>query len=480
MKFGQIPPLCLLLIFSAGVSEENPDPHLVESEIVRAVETMRSDFSSGGGYASTWTLSPFSASSEHRTSATVISIQPPGTTTLGRTFLRIYRITGNPVALEAAKEVADCLSRCQLSSGGWHGDFDPAPEYASRFHFRRQDLSGDNDPGRRRHRSTLDDNKTQSALLFLLDWFTTDDIPRNESAEEALNFGLEALLSAQYRNGGWPQQFDGSTRKEQGPQEATIPKEWPREWPDESYYALVTLNDGNLFQVLKVLLRAEEWQKDGKYLASARELGEFLLRAQLPEPQPGWAQQYNERMEPAWARKFEPPAVSSIESYSALETLYELWITTGDTRYRDAIYPALGWLETSVLETGSWARFYELGTNRPIYTEADTYKLTYDSSNLPTHYGFLIDPKFGNKLSRIRETLESTREEILQARNRQRSPSSWAKKQSELAPRVRIILNQEEKSGIWSEMGKASAKVWGKNLETLCDYLEAAAGAKAL
>ena len=51
----------------------------------------------------------------------------------------------------------------------------------------------------------------------------------------------------------------------------------------------------------------------------------FLLLAQLPEPQPGWAQQYNIEMEPEWARKFEPPAVTGGESQKVIATLLTLF-----------------------------------------------------------------------------------------------------------------------------------------------------------
>jgi hypothetical protein len=84
------------------------------------------------------------------------------------------------------------------------------------------------------------------------------------------------------------------------------------------YTSFHTLNDGNLQWVMRVLLRAHELEKDERYLTAAKKLGSFLLKAQLPEPQPAWAQQYNFAMEPVWARKFEPPAVSSVESVGAM------------------------------------------------------------------------------------------------------------------------------------------------------------------
>ena len=57
-----------------------------------------------------------------------------------------------------------------------------------------------------------------------------------------------------------------------------------------------------------------------KCLLAARRGGDFILLAQMPEPQPAWAQQYNARMEPAWARRFEPASITGGESVGACRT----------------------------------------------------------------------------------------------------------------------------------------------------------------
>jgi hypothetical protein len=139
--------------------------------------------------------------------------------------------------------------------------------------------------------------------------------------------------------------------------------------------------------VLETLLEAHRVYGDERYLDAARKLGDFLILAQMPEPQPGWAQQYNYDMEPIWARKFEPPAVSGDESQETIENLLTLYDATGDAKYLAPIPPALDWLEQSVLDDGQIARFYELEANRPLYMTRE-YALTYDDSNVPTHYGW--------------------------------------------------------------------------------------------
>jgi trigger factor len=38
------------------------------------------------------------------------------------------------------------------------------------------------------------------------------------------------------------------------------------------------------------------------------------------------------------------------------------------------------------------------GTNKPLYCKAKTYELTYDDSDLPTHYGFKLDDDFAKAI----------------------------------------------------------------------------------
>jgi hypothetical protein len=203
-----------------------------------------------------------------------------------------------------------------------------------------------------------------------------------------------------------------------------------------------------------VLLRAHALSGEVRYLDSARRLGDFLLLAQLPAPQPGWAQQYNEAMQPAWARKFEPPALSARESYGAIEALFKLWVATGDEKYRESIPTALTWLEKVRLPDGQWSRFYELGTDRPLYCHADTYKITYDDSDLPTHYGFKIESSLMSKIERMRKDLERPREEIQKSNAAPDSEERWAKAARGLVEKVNKALRSVADDGVWHSSGK--------------------------
>ena len=92
--------------------------------------------------------------------------------------------------------------------------------------------------------------------------------------------------------------------------------------------------------MIEVMIEATKVYGDPKYKAAAEKGGGFLILAQMPEPQPAWAQQYDAAMHPAWARKFEPPAVTGGESQEAVGILLQLYRETGEARYLEPVGPA--------------------------------------------------------------------------------------------------------------------------------------------
>jgi hypothetical protein len=171
-------------------------------------------------------------------------------------------------------------------------------------------------------------------------------------------------------------------------------------------------------------------------LQALRKLGDFLILAQLPEPQPVWAQQYNYDMHPCWARKFEPPAAAGHESEDAIRTLLLVYRATGDRKYLEPIPRAMAHLEKSLLRDGQLARFYELETNRPLYFTKN-YALTYDDDDLPTHYSFKQRPQ----LAKLKAEFEATQ------------AGTWTAPQPEsaksLSKEVTRIIEQLDEQGRW-------------------------------
>jgi uncharacterized protein YyaL (SSP411 family) len=240
---------------------------------------------------------------------------------------------------------------------------------------------------------------------------------------------------------------------------------------------MYTLNDNVPGYVAETLIEAYRVYGDDKYITALRRLGDFLILAQMPEPQPAWAQQYNYEMKPIWARKFEPPAISGDESQETIETLMRIYRITGDRKYLEPVPGALAYLKRSLLPDGRLTRFYELKTNRPLYMSrrGDVYSLTYSDSNLPSHYGWKID----SHLSRI----ETRYNRLLTNADQTTSAASSA----DSSHRVRRIISDLDAQGRWLSIydgatGQPKFKLntpyiasaaFSRNIEMLSDYLDA-------
>jgi hypothetical protein len=475
----KIPSPFLLLAFASIIQADDlPDPAVVSAAMRKANDYYVSRLASHGGYASSWKTDLSLAFAEGKESKTILSIQPPGTTTVGMAMLKAWQATGDEAFLEGAKGAAQALLDCQLESGGWPADFDFEGEDPEKWWLRQEVGAGVVEKGKQSNASTLDDNKSQSALLFLLE-LAHDPSGRDDAAlHEAVTYALDRLLAAQTKIGSWPQQFSEAAPADGIVKKAAIPAEWPREFPKEKYTNFHTLNDGNLQKIVELMLRAHQLTGEANYLAAAKRCGDFLLLAQFEGDQPAWAQQYNQEMVPVWARKFEPPAVSSTESLGACFTLFEIWLATGEEKYRTTIPAALDWLEQAKLPNGRWSRFYEFGTNRPLYCVAETYELTYDDSNLPDHYGF--QPEYGGeKIERLRSDLAKPREELLTSRKGPDSPESWMKAARNLRGKVKTALETQNKNGVWIDDDRIDAELFVKHLNAMSAYVAAMRYAEA-
>ena len=121
---------------------------------------------------------------------------------------------------------------------------------------------------------------------------------------------------------------------------------------------------------IQIMFEAARIYNEPRYKAAAEKTGVFILLAQMPEPQPAWAQQYDTHMNPVWARSMEPPAVVGRESVSILFALLTLYRETGKKRYLQPVPRAIEYLKSCVYEKNGKpviARFHELKTNRRLY-----------------------------------------------------------------------------------------------------------------
>jgi hypothetical protein len=336
-------------------------------------------------------------------------------------------------------------------------------------------VAGDRDPGRRRTVSTFDDNNSQHAIRLLMRVDTALD-GKDPKVRRAVEYALQKLLESQYPNGAWPQRWDGKPRDPaQYPVlKARYPESWPRTFPGVNYQGFYTFNDNAIRDVILVMLEAHRTYGKKEYLDAAKRGGDFIILAQMPEPQPGWAQQYNLQMEPAWARKFEPASVTGGETAGIIRTLIDLWVYTGDEKYMKPIQPAVEWLKRSRLPDGSWARFYELKTNKPLYFTMQ-YELVYTDNDLPTHYSFK-----NRSAAEIPEYVERVkaegREKLLARQNAKRTDAERMRAARSLEPRVRDILAAMDARGRWVDGGQIRSQTFVRNVETLAEYLAAVKG----
>lgn len=390
-------------LLPAGVSFGNGvDPTVGEQAVAtmrKAATFFRDEVASHGGYVYHYSLDLQQRWGEGRATSSQVWVQPPGTPTVGMAYLRAYEATGDPFYLEAAREAAEALVYGQLESGGWTNciDFDPDGRTARYRHGR----------GDGKNNSSLDDGQTQSAIRLLV---RTDKALgfQHEQIHEATRYALDALLAAQFPNGGFPQVWTGPVEDQPVVQARYPDHDWRTEGRIKNYWDMYTLNDNVPGYVAGALIDAHRVYGRERYRESLRQLGDFLLLAQMPDPQPAWAQQYNYAMEPIWARRFEPAAIASDESQEVVETLMVIARATGDHKYLEPIPRALAYLERSRLPDGRLARYYELETNRPLYMrrQGDTYTLTHDDTDLPGHYAWKVESRLGALGAQYQQMLE--------------------------------------------------------------------------
>ena len=469
----------------------------------KAATFYRTHAASHGGYVYYYSVDLKRRWGEGVGSVDQIWVEPPGTPAVGLAYLKAFQATGDRYYLDAATDAARALIHGQLQSGGWTQtiDFDPQGSRVALYR---------NGKGSGRNHSSLDDNQTQSAIQFLARLDQAVEF-KDHAIHEAAQFALDALLKAQFPIGAFPQGWNEPVAAHPVVR-ASYAETWPRLWPNQNYWDYYTLNDGLTGTVSDTLLTALEVYKDDRCRAALTRLGDFLILAQMPDPQPAWAQQYGYDMHPIWARKFEPPAISGLESEDAIRTLMKVYRLTGDRKYLEPVPRALAYLRTCRLPDGRMARYYELKTNRPLYMNRPPgvsgsssapgyYLLTYDDTQLPSHYGWK-QPTAIDALAKELEHLQTNQPrpttvsprftdqgKLVSVPLSGQSPPATASP-TELEKRARQIVHDLDDQGRWitTHAGKGligqpkfakgfryiGSNVFNRNVEILSDYLTAA------
>lgn len=479
-----------LVSVCVGLGQTAPDE--AREGLRNAVSFYAQEVATEGGYHFAYASDLSYGRSESAEGPTQISVQRAGTPGVGIALVEAFGETGEPVLLEAAVAAARALVRGQHCTGGWDYIIEFEESQRDAYPYRLDgDCAGEHGdrdayPGRRY--TTLDDNVTQGALRLLM---RVDAALAFEDAaiHEAATYAMDRLMEAQYANGAWPQRYDRMPDPERHqPLRASYPESWQREWPGDYYRNHYTLNDNSLADMIDAFLEAARIYEDERYLAAAERGGSFLLRAQMPDPQPAWAQQYDADMHPAWARVFEPPSISGGEVRSVLRILLTLYRETGKEKYLEPIPRALEYFRNSYLppaENSSarrrrtcpppepcLARFYELRTNRPLFITKGTqvrvagrstirddgYKLSYSDNSTIQHYALHVNGRWVEEIAAEYEQVKAASAEARRRPVRLSGLSPWSQPFGADEPTVdageaaRLLAAMDER-GAWPEDG---------------------------
>lgn len=287
---------------------------------------------------------------------------------------------------DEAARIADQLLLYQKDNGGFEKNVDMAlmltkPERDA-LAAKKADIS----------ETTIDNRTTYTQVAYLGRVITASLLKSSPPANlpkyrDAFNKGVDYLLAYQYENGGFPQY---------------LPLK-------KGYYTHITFNDDAMIGVLRLLRDIANRTDDYKFVdeerrakaekAVAKAIALILkLQVEIKGKKTVWAPQYDEiTLKPAWARKFEPPALSAGESVGIVRFLMQEKQTPEITAAVDA---AIAWFkanqingirwartkgESSVVKDKTappiWARFYEIETMKPIFMGRDSV-IKYDVSQI--------------------------------------------------------------------------------------------------
>jgi PelA/Pel-15E family pectate lyase len=277
-------------------------------------------------------------------------------------------------------QVVENVLLYQFPSGGWPKNTDMARPLSAAAKKRLAE---------RRDEATIDNGGTYTQLRFLA---RAHSATGDERIRTALLKGLDWLLDAQYENGGWPMFHP----------------------PRKGYYTHIDFNDNAQSGVMMLMDdvangdRPFEFVDADRRKRAAAAFGkgiDCILKCQVVvDGKPtAWCAQHDEKtFAPAPARTFEPVSLSGHESVNLVRCLMR--VDNPSPEIIASVEGAVAWLDSvkiagirvvrvqtpegrdrAVEEDADappiWARFYEIGTNRPIFTGRNSI-VRYDYSEI--------------------------------------------------------------------------------------------------
>jgi PelA/Pel-15E family pectate lyase len=283
------------------------------------------------------------------------------------------------------QNIADNILLYQKANGGWPKNYDVQAILTSE----QKDtlLQAKNTTN-----TTFDNRTTYSQIAYLANAAT---ILHTGKYKIAILKGLDFIIASQYNNGGWPQYYP-------------LGKDYSRH---------ITFNDDAYTGIMYLLKDITEGKPEYAFLDNAYKTKlqtafnkglDCVLKTQINDAgnPTAWCQQYDEvSLEPAWARKFEPPSICNGESVDVVLLLMS--IKQPSKAVIDAVQNAVNWFNQSKI-TGIrvktiaapemvtpyristtdkivvaddnapviWTRYYELKTHQPLFCNRDS-KVVY-------------------------------------------------------------------------------------------------------
>lgn len=280
-----------------------------------------------------------------------------------------------------AVRIADNVLLYQHDNGGWPKNIDMARVLsdADEGRIREEQARG----GTALARSTIDNGATYTQMRFLARVY---EATGHERFKEGFLRGLDYVMQAQYEHGGWPQYYPIR----------------------EGYFEHITFNDDAMIGVMYLLRDVAEERRPYTFVDSPRrqraaaaiEKGlDVILKTQVEVNGrlTAWCAQYDRHdLSCAKARTYELISLSGNESVDIIRYLME--IEEPSPEVIRAVEEAVDWLERVKLEdirvvekedpslpggydlivgfdpvgaSPMWARFYEIGTNYPMFVGRD-------------------------------------------------------------------------------------------------------------
>lgn len=295
-----------------------------------------------------------------------------------------------------ARRIADVVVSFQTPAGGWSKNMDMtqhirapgegfAPDNRSRF-LGDVDFDASHDTNWN-YVGTFDNNATTTQLRYLAKVISAVGGKTGAVYRTSFLHGLDYIFAAQYPNGGWPQV-------------------WPLQG---GYHDAITYNDNAMVNVLNLLTDVAAGTNDYAFVpqrtrglasASVKRGIDCILATQIIEDghRTVWCQQHDPlTLEPESARNYEMPSQCASESDDVM--MFLMRIPHPDRRVVNAVHAAAAWFEKTKIndvafrrdgENGRrlvsapgegplWARYYQIGTDRPIFGDRD--KTIHDDVN---------------------------------------------------------------------------------------------------